>query len=80
VTPCCVTARSNNRTGAFAWFGDAKKLSSNDNFGKNVAKYSELDQNERFLLHWVGVGTLQADKDLRWSGRKSKDSRKFFRP
>jgi hypothetical protein len=44
--------------GAFAWSGDAKKLSSNDSFGKNVAKYSKLGQNERFLLHWVGLGTL----------------------
>jgi hypothetical protein len=43
---------------AFAWSGDAKKLSSNDNFGKNVVKYSKLGQNERFLLHWVGLGTL----------------------
>jgi hypothetical protein len=43
---------------AFAWSGDAKKLSSNDSFGKNVAKYSKLGQSERFLLHWVGLGTL----------------------
>jgi hypothetical protein len=43
---------------AFAWSGDAKKLSSNDNFGKNVAKYSKVGQNERFLLHWVDLGTL----------------------
>jgi putative DNA primase/helicase len=43
---------------AFAWSGDSKKLSSNDSFGKNVAKYSKLGQNERFLLHWVGLGTL----------------------
>jgi hypothetical protein len=41
---------------AFAWPGDAKKLSSNDSFGKNVAKYSKLGQNERLLLHWVGLG------------------------
>jgi hypothetical protein len=65
---------------AFAWSGDAKKLSSNDSSGKNVVKYSKLGQNERFLLHWVGLGTLQADKDLLWSGRKSKDSRDLFRP
>jgi hypothetical protein len=38
--------------------GDAKKMSSNDSFGKNVAKYSKLGQIERFLLHWVGLGTL----------------------
>jgi hypothetical protein len=44
--------------GAFAWSGDAKKLSSNDSFEKNVAQYSKLGQNERFLLHWVGLGTL----------------------
>jgi hypothetical protein len=43
---------------AFAWSGDAKKLSSNDSFWKSVAKYSKLGQNERFLLHWVGLGTL----------------------
>jgi hypothetical protein len=36
---------------AFAWSSDAKKLSSNDSFGKNVAKYFKLGQNERFLLH-----------------------------
>jgi hypothetical protein len=45
-------------TRAFAWSGDAKKLSSNDSFGKNVADYSEHGQIERFLLHWVGLGTL----------------------
>jgi hypothetical protein len=43
---------------AFAWSGDAKKLSSSDSFGKNVAEYSKLGQIERFLLHWVGLGTL----------------------
>jgi hypothetical protein len=30
---------------------NAKKLSSNDSCGKNVAKYSKLGQNERFPLH-----------------------------
>jgi hypothetical protein len=48
----------NHRIRAFAWSGDAKKLSSNDSFEKNVAKYSKLGQNGRFLLRWVGLGTL----------------------
>jgi hypothetical protein len=50
--------RRGHRHRAFAWSGDAQKLSSHDSFGKDVAKYSKLGQNERFLLHWVGLGTL----------------------
>jgi hypothetical protein len=61
VTPARLRKLDNKVEGhrrAFAWSGDAKKLSSNDSIGKNVAKYSKLGQNERLLLHWVGLGTL----------------------
>jgi hypothetical protein len=42
---------------AFAWSGDAKKLSSNDSFGKNVAIYSKLGQNEREMSAFFCIGS-----------------------
>jgi hypothetical protein len=36
----------------------AKKLSSNDNFSKNLVRCSYFVQIERFLLQKVGFGTL----------------------
>jgi hypothetical protein len=51
--------RSPHTSRAFAWSGDAKKLSSNDSFEGNVAKYSKLGQMSAFFcISWVGLGTL----------------------